>query len=196
MSAFGEPHAGVVMKDVVKVIEVGEATLFFSERSFPFGEKIMAIDGRTGVNSQSRFIGIQGRADAEDFLQIGYRGEELPEGYTESEVTAQGKSYKIAWSCRQETGDILYCQVSLFDQGAMKESSVQVMAFPMIPKIEPEDVVPLPVKITSSRKDIGGIRASFPAMQKNDQPFRLPYKLLGMITQQTYTRSGIDDHLL
>ena len=27
---FGQSHAGVVMKDVVKVIEVGEATLFFS----------------------------------------------------------------------------------------------------------------------------------------------------------------------
>ena len=85
---FGQSHAGVVMKDVVKVIEVGEATLFFSERSFPLGEKIMAIDGRTGVNGQSGSIGIQGRADTEDFLQIGYRGEELPEGDTESEVTA------------------------------------------------------------------------------------------------------------
>ena len=67
----------------------------------------MAIDGRTGVNGQSGFIGIEGRAHAENFLQIDYRGEGLLEGDTEGEVTSQGKSYNIGGSCREETGDIL-----------------------------------------------------------------------------------------
>lgn len=195
-NGFGQSHAGVVMKDVVKVIEVGEAMLLLPERSFPLGEKIMAIDGKAGVNGQSGSIGIQSRTDAEDFLQIGYRGNGLPEGDTESEVTAKGKSYKIAWSCRQETGDILHRMVGLFDQGAVKESPVQVMTFPMVPQVESKDVVPPPVKKTSGREDISGIGASFPAMQKNDQPFRLLHMLSGMITQQTHTRSGINDYLL
>ena len=76
------------MKDLVKVVEVGKATLFFPERSFPLGKKIMAVGGEAGIDGQSGFIGIQGRADTEDLSQIGNGGEGLPESDAEGEVSS------------------------------------------------------------------------------------------------------------
>ena len=68
---LGQCHAGFVVKDVFKAVEIGETALFSPERSLPLGQKIVAVDGRAFVDGQCGFIGIEGGADAEDLLRLG-----------------------------------------------------------------------------------------------------------------------------
>ena len=162
------------MQDGVKAIQIGEAALFFPEGSFPFGQEIAAVNREAGVDGQRGLIGIQGGADAEDLLQVGNRGGGLAEGDPEGKISAQRKTDEITGAFRQETGDIARPPAPSLPSTPRERAPVQMVAFPVVPQVEAEDVVSPPVKKTSRGEDIGGIGASFPAVKQDDQPPRRP----------------------
>ena len=86
---LGQPHAGFVMKDLVKVIEVGKTELLCPEREFPLGHKIMTIDRESGIDSKGRFIGIESGTDTEYLPKIGNRGVGLTEGDPEGKISSK-----------------------------------------------------------------------------------------------------------
>ena len=75
----------------------------------------------------------------------------------------------------------------------MKQSFVQVMALPVVAKVEPEDIVPLFEEILSRGQDVGRVGAPLPAVDQNDQSSGLPVRLVGMIAQQADAVAAVHD---
>ena len=70
---LGQRHAGFVMEDLFKAVELRETALFSPERPLPLGHKIDAVNGEPFVDGQRGLIGIERGADGEGPSEVWYR---------------------------------------------------------------------------------------------------------------------------
>ena len=84
--SFGKSHACPHLQDAAKIIFVGEKQLLLPQRTFPFVEEVIPVDGATLIDGQRGFVGIEGGTHGDDLSQIWNLGERVPHRYTQCEI--------------------------------------------------------------------------------------------------------------
>ena len=116
--------------------------------------------------------------------------------HAESEVAAQGKTDHKEGPIAGKLRGVANCRDRFFYQGPVEEPFVQVVTFSVIPQVEPEDITSPLEEVLPRVKDIGGIRASFPSMDNQDQCLSSSIGTAGVVPEQPNAIASVDDHLI
>ena len=71
----------------------------------------------------------------------------MPQGYPQGEIASQGKSNQISRQLIRLLTNILNDLKGFLNEGPVKQTFIEVMAFTMVPQVKPEDIVSLSEKI-------------------------------------------------
>ena len=137
-----EGHAGLMMHDVAEIIFIGKEML----ASFA-GTSSICQESRAGRWRGSRlYLRLLYRDQGPGLrlstcLRFGIADDECLTAIRRAKFATQGKAHEVKRFIIGKAGDVPYCLECFFDQGAMKEPLIQVMALTVVTEIQPEYII-------------------------------------------------------